>query len=149
LAGAGLSDFLDPVFNRRHVPEILTALRAHLSSRADWDVCDWQDLSADTPLNALAPPVDDTPCSRVALSGSFEAFMTGRSAGLRRNLRRYRQKAESLGRLDFGVTASADPALVDALIDLHRERWARSGEPGMIDANRAVPFLRDVAAVLA
>lgn len=149
LLGTGISDYLDPVFDARHCAAIVEALASHLSSRAEWDICDWQDLSAATPLRRLGPVLDDTPCTVVALAGSFEAFLAARPHGLKRSLRRYRQKAEALGPLHFAVTPDAEPCLLDALVELHRSRWNRSGEPGMIDANRSEAFLREAAQTLA
>ncbi len=92
---------------------------------------------------------DDTPCSLLTLEQPFESFLTARPQMLRRNLRRYKAKAEAIGALEFKVSDTAAPELLDALIRLHGIRWARAGEDGMIAANRAEAFLREVADVLA
>lgn len=149
LIGSGISDYLDPVFDPGHCTQIVAALGAHLDGCSEWDACDWQDLSAETVLAALGPTVEDTPCSRVALASSFTEFMAGRPKELRRNLRRYKQKAEAIGPLHFSVTSEADRDLISALIDLHEARWQKSGQSGTIEANRAAGFLHDVTAVLA
>jgi len=107
------------------------------------------DLSLCTPLQGLGPVSEDTPCSRLPLEGSFETFLAARPKDLRRNLRRYREKAEAVGALRFEVTGAADNDLITTLIDLHAARWRRSGEPGTIESNRAGGFVRDAAAALA
>ena len=44
---SGITDYLDPVLNSRHLPAILDLLTNHLSEDSDWEVCDWQDLSGE------------------------------------------------------------------------------------------------------
>jgi CelD/BcsL family acetyltransferase involved in cellulose biosynthesis len=149
LMGSGISDYTDPIFDPRYYSAIVEALESHLRTCAEWEMCDWQDLSGDTPLRALGPVVDDTPCSRIPLEESFEAFLAARPHGLKRNLRRYREKAQALGPLHCAVTADPEPALLTALIDLHRARWRRHGEPGVIDSNGAAEFLRQMAKAMA
>ena len=113
------------------------------------DVCDWQDLSVETPLQALGEASDDTPCSQIRFGRSFEDFLTERPKDLRRNLRRYKEKAEALGKVRFAVTSGADRELLDTLIELHAARWQRSGQAGTIESNHAAGFLRTVAGILA
>jgi len=149
LIGSGLSDYLDPVFDPRYCSEIVDVLERHLASFPDWEICDWQDLSSSTPLQRLGPVFVDTPCSQLAFENSFETYFAKRPKDLRRNLRRYREKAQQIGTIRFEVGANSDPILLDALIELHGARWRRSGEPGVIESNRAAGFLRDVAAAFA
>jgi CelD/BcsL family acetyltransferase involved in cellulose biosynthesis len=149
LLGSGVSDYLDPQLDPGHVPEILALLDAHLKTRRDWDIGDWQDLSENTPLQQLGTTRGDTPCSAISLAGSFEGFLAGRPKDLRRNLRRYKEKAEAIAPVTFEVSKTADPDLINALIDLHRARWNQTGECGMIDFNRAEPFVRDIAPLFA
>jgi CelD/BcsL family acetyltransferase involved in cellulose biosynthesis len=63
--------------------------------------------------------VEETPCSAIAIEQPFEKFMASRSKDLRRNLRRYKEKAEAIGGLKFDVAESADAELMDALVKLH------------------------------
>lgn len=147
--GAGITDYLDPVLDRRHVPAILDLLADHLSRDSEWDVCDWQDLSADTPLEALGAATEDMPCSQLALPPCFETFLKARPAYLRRNLRRCKQMAAPLGALEFAVAEQPDSQLLTDLIELHGARWRESGESGMIAANGSADFLRAAATALA
>jgi CelD/BcsL family acetyltransferase involved in cellulose biosynthesis len=150
LIGSGISDYLDPLLEAARQPAILASLQQHLSVRADWDFCDWQDLSQNTPLAALLDQLDgnaldETPCSEITISGNFEEFWQQRPRHLRRNVRRYRQKAEQNGPLEFQVNSGASPELLRALVQLHSARWKMRGESGMIEANHSAAFLRNVA----
>jgi CelD/BcsL family acetyltransferase involved in cellulose biosynthesis len=149
LIGSGITDYLDPLFDPRWSTAIIEALGNYLTRRTEWDVCDWQDLSSGSPLRVLGVPREDTPCSRIRLTTSFDHFLAARPKDLRRNLRRSQQKARSLGELRFDVSQTADAELVTALMDLHRERWQKTGECGMIEVNHAAEFLRAAAEALA
>ena len=149
LVGSGITDYLDPLFEPLCVDRILDLLRKQLGHWTDWDICDWQDLSPDSPLRTLGTTVEETPCTEIAIQQPFEEFLSTRGKDLRRNLRRYRQQAQAHGSVQFDVTEFADPKLIDALIELHRARWAEHGESGMIEANHSERFLRDVTGLLA
>ncbi|MGH9582136.1 MAG: GNAT family N-acetyltransferase, partial [Bryobacteraceae bacterium] len=152
LIGSGITDSLDPPIDSRFHGEIVEALRAHLESNANWDICDWQDLSIDTPLGRMesgrsfeVAVKSDTECTAVSLPATLEEFWSGRSKDLRRNVTRYRKKAEKQGAVSCEVACEARPELVEGLIALHEARWRARGEPGMIAANRSAPFLREMA----
>lgn len=146
LLGSGISDYLEPAIAPGNCGEVVECLRAHLASKGDWDVCNWQDLSCDTPLRSLASQLlEDTPCSEILLAGTFDDYWSARSKSLRQNVRRDRQKAESRGRLEFQISSDADAESMEALIRLHAARWQSAGEPGMIAANRSAEFLKDVS----
>ncbi len=145
LIGSGMSDYLDPLFEPGSADEIVPLIGAQLRMWADWDLCAWQDLSHETALAALGAVADEIPCSAIALGSSFEEFLTARPKDLRRNLRRYKEKAESVGSVTFEVRESADREPMDALIRLHRARWERTGSAGMIESNHAEAFVRAAA----
>jgi len=152
LIGSGISDYLEPAIQPQHGPAILDRLRTHLEANLDWDVCDWQDLSANTSLIGLKSngkfelaASADISCSEIRLAGTFDEFRNARPKDLKRNLRRYRNKAEAIGSLQFEVMKEAHPESMQALVELHTAKWQRRGEPGMIQANGSAEFLRDVA----
>lgn len=151
LIGSGITDYLDPPIVPGSEGEVVELLHAHLQSNPTWEICDWQDLSVETPLQRItAHPLkvaveSDSECSAVSLPGSIEEFWRARSKGLRRNLRRYRQKAEEQGNLTFDAVCEAEPELVEGLLKLHEARWNARGEPGMVAANRSAPFLHEIA----
>src|SRR6185312_8105689 len=150
LIGSGISDYLDPAISPNYNEAVVTCLRDHLQS-IDYDVCDWQDLSRNTPLQLLrtdksyafeiAPGV---PCTEIRVSGSFEDFWQARSKDLRRNVRRYGDRAGASGELQFDATSEADLDLVEALVRLHAARWEKEGQPGMVAANGSAEFLKKV-----
>lgn len=151
LIGSGISDYLDPVLLVEYEQAILSCLNEYLSSSNEWDVCDWQDLVDDTPLNTLAggscdfDKREEVECSRTVLGGTFEQFWDERPRHLKRNVRRYAEKARQSGALDFEATRKANPKLLDSLIRLHAARWCSRGESGMIEANHSAEFLTDIA----
>lgn len=151
LIGSGISDYLDPLFAASEQERVVGCLREHLQSQPGWDICNWQDLSADTPLAAtgldarlLAQLEPDQPCSAISIDQTFAGYWAARPSGLRRNERRYRSKAEQLAPISINVNRSNDKECLDALVGLHSARWREQGEPGMIVANRSAKFLRDV-----
>lgn len=147
LMGTGISDYLDPVIKESCRCEFRRLVARHLQNFRDWEVCDWQDLAVDGAL-PVASEID-VPCSEIRVTESFEEFFAKRPKDLKRNLRRYREKAEAIGPLQFDVCDEASPELLDALIDLHGARWRKSGEAGMIEANGSAAFLREIAVVMA
>lgn len=148
LVGTGISDYADPVFAPHRINEIIECARAQLMGWSDWDVCLWQDLSDHTPLRALGAAQPDTPCSGIVIDQTYEAFLAGRPKDLRRNLRRYREKAEQIAPVRFDAADFMNAESMDALVALHRARWEKAGESGMIEANRSEAFLREVTEVL-
>ena len=146
LIGSGISDYLEPLLHPSHANSILPQLQRYLQSSADWDICNWQDLAVNTPLHLLKGSLlEDTICSEVPLTGNFEDFWQARPKDMRRNLRRYSERARSVAPITFETTTSADEELLDALICLHAARWEKRGESGMIAANNSSDFLRDIA----
>jgi CelD/BcsL family acetyltransferase involved in cellulose biosynthesis len=155
LMGNGISDRLDLTAE----PEFATACAARayafLEERAsDWDVCDWQDLRASSPLLAGAKDRFDwrvspsIPSASVALPASFDEFFAALPRGLKRNVRRYGEHLRKDHQVRF-ETATSDPSgeLVTALISLHEARWQAKGEPGMLAGRER--FLQKVTPVLA
>ena len=145
LIGSGLSDYLDPLLLRH---DVLPVLSQALQAEADWDICDWQDLRQDTPLQSLPDfqieVQPDVPCSAIPLVESFSSYWSQRSADLRRNIKRYARKAQDQGGPMHFLVEPPNTALMDILIDLHSRRWQHEGESGMVELNRSGDFLRDV-----
>jgi CelD/BcsL family acetyltransferase involved in cellulose biosynthesis len=153
LIGSGISDYLDPLFQQDASDAVISRLAEHLSRCADWDVCDWQDLSCETPLRQLArhssltlQASEDQVISAIDLPENFDSYWSARSADLRRNVRRYRAKAEAEAPLQFSVDTRPSDALVDSVLQLHTRRWRSAGQPGMISANASAQFLKDISA---
>lgn len=156
LIGSGITDFLEPPLRTGCENAVVSCLGDYLQSQNDWDICNWQDLSANTPLQRLADRktldaqlIEDTLCTAIPLGGGFDAYWQDRSNELRRNMRRYTQKAEAEGAVRFEVHEKPNSTLLDALIELHAMRWGKRGESGTIAANQSADFLRDIAAQFA
>jgi CelD/BcsL family acetyltransferase involved in cellulose biosynthesis len=145
LIGSGISDYLEPAISPRKRAAVVDALRVRLIENREWEVCDWQDLAADTPLTGLGRLTNDVPCSRIKLTGHFDEYWAQRSKDLRRNLRRYSQRAQQTGAFEFAVTCRADRELMDELIRLHGDRWHKRREAGLFAANDWADFLLDIA----
>lgn len=146
--GAGITDYLDPLFESRNVAGILDLMRSYLSACSDWDICYWQDLRAETPFRILGNVLEATPGSLISLAQTYQAFSSSLPKDLKRNLRRYKEKAEKISFVGFDVAETAQPELMNALIALHSARWSHKGEEGMISTNHSEAFLREVANTL-
>lgn len=151
LVGAGVSDYLDPPIARRFCADVLRILPTELKRVQCWDVCSWQDLNAISPLRELAwgdefivTVEGDSECAETAISGDFEAWYARRPHGLRRNARRYLEKALTIGEPEFYVRHEPNAELVNALMTLHAARWQKQGQTGMIVQNQSANFLREV-----
>jgi CelD/BcsL family acetyltransferase involved in cellulose biosynthesis len=145
LIGSGMTDCLDPLFEPECTPQIVDRLARELRGSADWDICDWQDLSANTPLASLGTTVEDTPCSFIAIEQPFDEYLSSLPKDLKRNLRRYKEKAEVIAPVTFQIAETAEESMISTLIELHRARWEDAGQSGMIEANGAERFLREAA----
>ncbi len=155
LMGSGVSDYLEPPIASGFDDEVLRAAGRILQDQDDWDVCNWQDLNADTPLAQLAGDgltvraQDDTECSEILLTGDFNAYWAERPHGLRRNVRRYLEKARLVAEPQFVVSLEPETEVINALTTLHTARWQTRGEAGMIVENRSAAFILEVASVFA
>ena len=146
LIGSGISDYLEPAIATQHSCAVTDRLQSHLLPNTQWDVCNWQDLSCNTPLKRIASTVlEDMPCSEIQLRSTFEEYWKSRPKSLRQNVRRDTRKAESSGSVAFEVSKRANAESIGALIDLHTARWNERGEPGMIQTNHSAGFLEDIA----
>ncbi len=156
LIGTGITDFLEPPIRTGYESCVVERLQNYLGSQAGWDLCYWQDLASDTPLQRLTSCEtlrtqvhEETPCSAIRLNGNFSDYWQARSNELKRNVRRYTQKAESEGAIQFEADEKPRPELLEALIELHSARWRERGETGTIAANQSAGFLRDIASQFA
>ena len=155
LIGSGITDYLDPFIAEDCADQTISVLREYLAG-VDYDLCDWQDLSEQSPLLKLAELdnldvriAPDTVCSEVSLTGDFDQYWLSRSSEMRRNVRRYAEKAGKIGPLRFDVERDFNPETLEALFTLHTARWRTRGESGMVEANHSSDFMRSVACAFA
>ena len=155
--GNGVSDRLGFVLDPHYAaPTTAAFLDVIASQRERWDLCDLQDLPAAAPLcRAAAPAVlgsavrPQYSCMSIPLPGSYQEFHEGLPHGVKRNLKRYRDRLDKLGEVTFETRAGGIGELLDALVALHRVRWQSKGEAGMVCGVSMERFHREAAAGLA
>jgi CelD/BcsL family acetyltransferase involved in cellulose biosynthesis len=124
--------------------------------RGRWDLCDWQDLRADSPLlttqvgeleTAVAPCLNAT---AAPIGADFEQYVKTLPHGLRRTIRLAARRLERAGELGFEtLRADHDASALRALFRLHEERWRDKGGPGsMMDSKSTQSFLIDATRAL-
>ena len=152
--GIGNSDWLDAICLPGRERELAGALLAAIAGRAErFDVCDLQPLPPTSPLlEAAAAGLADErialePRPVLQLAGDeVEASLPPRR---RRQLRYYRRRAETAGRLRFETAAPASLGeLLDAFCALHAARWARQGLPGVLADEAVRAFHAEAAPAL-
>lgn len=155
LIGSGITDYLDPFLPDESADWTISAIGQYLAE-ANCDVCDWQDLSPTSPLLRLAQMdhldvsvTPDTVCSEVELAENFDQYWLQRSSEMRRNVRRYSEKAQKTAALSFHVDCEYNPDTLDTLFALHTARWKARGESGMVEANDSGDFMRCVSRAFA
>lgn len=155
LLGTGVSDRLGFLVRHNDRDELLHHVLQFLNEQSSrWDVCDWQDLEHEF----VVPPIGSIqhrfepqyPCAQASLAPDAQQFIDGLPHGLRRNLRRYREKLDAIGKVEF-ETDSSEPSICLALhqlFELHAARWNGRGEEGMFNG-AATRFHRCAASKLA
>lgn len=154
LVGSGITDYLDPYINGGFAEAIVASIGQYLTC-GEYDRCDWQDQSSTSPLLQLRSPSleiisePDTICSQVQLGHDFDSYWQNRSSEMRRNVRRYADRAEGAKPLEFSVDCTGDSEHLNSLLTLHTSRWRSRGESGMVEANHSGDFMRQVSAAMA
>src|SRR5215210_360880 len=121
--GGGVSDYLDVVTDPESEDEATAALLGHLAARRErWDACDFEPLPAGSPLLRVDPPQSlsaRTEPRDVCPILLPEAIHTRQLA----NLRKYRRKAEALGKLELKTADEGSwEEMLDVLLRLHAAR---------------------------
>lgn len=124
----------------------------HEVGRMAWDRLEFLDLAEDSPL-LKADTVPRTvrafsrgSCPVSDLAGGFETYLQRLSSNVRQQSRRLLRDGER-ARAHFeliGVEQSA--SVFNQLVQLHQERWASDGKPGVFAASRFVEFHRNLIA---
>jgi len=157
--GNGISDRLGFILDPAHATTAAAAILDVIArDRHRWDVCDLQDLSRDSVLcrivasssleYALRPQYT---CTSVPLRPTWEEFHTSLPHGLRRNLRRYRERLDQQGRVTFETTHDVNKLSepFNALVELHRARWLEKTNGSMLEGTATEKFHRAAASELA
>ncbi|HSV02671.1 MAG TPA: GNAT family N-acetyltransferase [Phenylobacterium sp.] len=146
LLGNGLSDRLDLIAEPAARRAAAAALFRHLARRKLWDLCDFRDLPADSPLLAAAAEgrsrlAPEAPCPTLALPHD-PAEVLGRLPKSRRtDLRRCARRLAELGAVRFELADAAGRAsALAAVMALHARRWNERGEAGVFAEPRVRGF---------
>lgn len=141
LVGTGTTDYLDALFDREFTRGGTAAVLAHLTAhRHRWDLCDLQELRPGSPLLEAAAPegMSETTsiseaCPVLPLPATVEELPRRLPDKLVDNLRYYRRRAERMGRVSIEAACRENrEELFEALLDLHRARWATRGLSGVL-----------------
>jgi CelD/BcsL family acetyltransferase involved in cellulose biosynthesis len=150
LAGNGMTDFLGLIAEQERAMQCANlAFETVARNRERWDLCDWQDLAANSTLLTASPfglevwPIPHEYCTRTKLPGNAEELNEKLPHGLRRSIRVARRRLERSSDLRFETECHDDHAeIAHELIALHERRWAIQGGPeSMLDTARAQAFL--------
>lgn len=146
--GIGISDYLDPLVLPGHEADAIGSAVAQLAT-VSFDHADLDEqrpssiwLEARLPPGWTATPRQLTPCPAVTLP---DGVPLGRLA----KLPYYRRRAERLGPVARlrAEEVGAEP-LLEALLDLHAQRWRSRGEPGVLADPAVRRFHRAAAPAL-
>jgi CelD/BcsL family acetyltransferase involved in cellulose biosynthesis len=151
--GAGHSDYCDVLVAPGTPTERVWA--AILGSAEACDEVLLPDLRSDSPLlgapprgwTAVEEEAEICPVLTLPAQGSP---LEGLSRSQRRKVVHDRHRAERLGGISEELVGAGDVAdVLEALFELHRQRWARDGQPGVLGDPRVQAFHRAAAPALA
>ncbi|HZR46916.1 MAG TPA: GNAT family N-acetyltransferase, partial [Candidatus Manganitrophaceae bacterium] len=155
LIGTGITDYLDLILQPDAAfggtEAILNRLALH---RAEWDLCDFQELRPSSFL--LAFPASNglqlrsgfqEVCPALSLPDTQGEFQIKFSPEHRRNIRNARKRLEAAGELAIETASEATlPEFLEALFALHRARWEERRLPGVLADSAVQAFHREAAA---
>jgi len=120
--------------------QLIPALGRHLAEHAGWDILRFEEVN-DARLPMFLSGFDEgfdvherqgTPCPRIELPSTWEAFMRTLSPATRNSLRKRMNRAErmfSITRLDRGASFGAIDRMIDPLTDLAVARTREHPDP--------------------
>jgi CelD/BcsL family acetyltransferase involved in cellulose biosynthesis len=152
LLGAGTSDYLDGLFAPDCTTEHVKMALDCILCIGGWDRLYAVQLRETSPLYKALGSMSATggqsfgteKCLRVRA-----VPMDGLPGSLRRNARYYRNRAEQSGKLTIEFAdARGWKSTFDALVELHTQRWQRTGEPGVFADHRVLAFHHEAIPLL-
>ncbi|WP_053078766.1 GNAT family N-acetyltransferase [Methylobacterium tarhaniae] len=151
--GAGHSDYCDALLAPGTPPGRLWD--AILGSSASWDEVLLPDLRPDSPLLGPLPEGwtahdDEAETCPVLVLPAEGSPLDGLTRSQRRKVVHDRHRAEALGGVTEALVGREEiGGALEALFALHRARWARDGQPGVLADPRVQAFHRAAAPALA
>jgi len=152
LMGGGVSDYLDVLIDPDFADETVAVIWNHINQASDWTALDLTDLPGTSQLLHTLP--DDfnfsktthDVCSGLTLPSKTEELTSLFPFRQVRNLRNARNRLHRAGSVHIEVAARENLiSFLDALFDLHRQRWALAGQPGVL-ADPAIQSFHKIAA---
>lgn len=158
-SGEICADFLRPLTLPGEEEAIVDALLAFLAGRRDWDLLDLIDMDASDKAVAALESCLPRHLGKVRrrfryrapyaeLPGSYDDYLNTLSKKGRYNARKKRKQLSINHAVEH--TYHDDPATLDsaldALIDLHTQRWRVEGLPGVFVNEHFIGFHRELAA---
>jgi CelD/BcsL family acetyltransferase involved in cellulose biosynthesis len=146
LAGSGVGDYLTPIL--LDDSEALVAAIDNALSRVGLRI-QFNDVPREAPWAAATHDMGrwqirpSSACPVTSLPESPAAWQRALPSGLRRNLRRYRDRLQDDVDARFETIEHDEgpvPAAINALISLHTKRWRARGLPGVLDDERVRRF---------
>jgi CelD/BcsL family acetyltransferase involved in cellulose biosynthesis len=152
--GISISDYLDVLLD----PACRDLAAASLASGAlrlpmPWERWELEELAPEAagrempcPVGCRAEMSEQALCTVLILPETLDALASRVSRRKRRRLALARNRADRIGGFEVTtVGADAAPEFVDELIRLHRSRWQRRGEAGVLADERVGAFHKGVA----
>lgn len=150
-------DYLGILAVSAHREAVIEAVLSRVLALGDWHTLRLDDMAAGSDLDRAlaarlgtlaghAAPVRRTLVLRAALPDRWETFVAGLSRKRRKQINHRRNRLEQAGRACLQrVSEEAErERAIDALIALHRGRWASKGQPGGFRSEAYEGFHRDV-----
>jgi CelD/BcsL family acetyltransferase involved in cellulose biosynthesis len=140
LAGSGVTDYLDFLIEPEHAAAGAALVLEHLARhRGRWDVCDFQELRAESPVTgAMADGLRlqcerSSTCPVLRLPACWDEFQAALSHKFRTGVRRARNRIRNAGDAVFETAGEAElEEAVAALFRLHEARWQAREEEGVM-----------------
>jgi CelD/BcsL family acetyltransferase involved in cellulose biosynthesis len=160
LADYSIADYQDLPVKTGHEVAGLNALLDELAT-APWDLLWLQELPAESPVPYLLPELarergwrvvagPGSDVHRVDLPGTWDEYVGGLSSSWRKEIRSKLRRLETEHGANLTVVEDVEDidAAMEALFDLHTQRWNAVGEPGIFATEQSRVFYRDLAHVM-
>jgi CelD/BcsL family acetyltransferase involved in cellulose biosynthesis len=157
LADYSIADYQDILLKSGTEREALAALVEHIASRP-WDLLWLQEVPPESPVLAHLPqlaaergwcleygPPSDV--HRVDLPATWDDYVASLSSSWRKEIRGKLRRLETEHGATFERIERADEVdgAMEALFDLHTQRWNAVGQPGIFASEQARAFYKDLA----